>query len=89
MNQNCAWWILARDTKVVCTSYWRDREVIHIGYRCVEHALPYGVVVHAKYGCTGSNLCARSRLDGLQQQKTSEFLRHFILFEGHLFAARF
>jgi hypothetical protein len=30
-----------------------------------------------------------SHLDGLQQQKTSEFLRHFILFEGHLFAAHF
>jgi hypothetical protein len=36
MNQNCVRWILARDTKVVCTSYWCDREVIHIGYRCTS-----------------------------------------------------
>jgi hypothetical protein len=41
----------------VCTSYWCDREVIHIGYRCVEHALPYGVVAHAKYGCN-VQICA-------------------------------
>jgi hypothetical protein len=34
-------------------SYWRDREVMHSGYRCAEHDLPCGVVVHAKYGCTG------------------------------------
>jgi hypothetical protein len=49
----CAWWILARDTKVVRTSYWHDKEVMHSGYRCAEHDLPCGVVVHAKYGCTG------------------------------------
>jgi hypothetical protein len=89
MNQNCVWWILARDTKVVRTNYWRDREVIHIYYSCVEHALLYGVVSHAKYGCTCSNLCAQSHLDGLQQHKTNEFLQHFILFEGHPFAAHF
>jgi hypothetical protein len=89
MNQNCAWWILVRDTKVVSIGYWRDREVIHIGYRCAEHALPYGVAEDAKYGCTCSNVCARSRLDGVQQKKTSEFLQHFILFEGHLFATHF
>jgi len=52
--------------KVVCTSYWRDKEVIHIGYRCVEHVLPYGINAHAKYGCTGLNLCTRSRLEGEQ-----------------------
>jgi hypothetical protein len=55
-----------RNTKVVCIGYWRDREVIRIGYRCAEHVLPYGVVVHAKYGCTCSNLCAQSHLDGVQ-----------------------
>jgi hypothetical protein len=52
-NQNYAWWILARDTKVVRTSYWRDREVMHSGYRCEENDLYCGVVVHAKYGHIG------------------------------------
>jgi hypothetical protein len=63
--------------------------VIDIDYRCVEHVIPYGVVGNAKYECIGSNLCVRSRLDGLQQQKTNKFPRHFTLFEGHLFAAHF
>jgi hypothetical protein len=63
--------------------------VIHMGYRCVKHVLPYGVVAHAKYGCTCSILCMQSHLNVVQQHKTSEFLRHFILFEGHLFAAHF
>jgi hypothetical protein len=44
--------------KVACTSYWCDREAIHIGYRCMEHVVPYGVDAHVKYGCIGSNLCA-------------------------------
>jgi hypothetical protein len=74
MNQNCVRWILPCDTKVVRTSYWCDIEVIHIGYRCTDLAIPYGVVAHDKYGCTGSNLCTRSHLDGLQQHKTNEFL---------------
>jgi hypothetical protein len=73
----------------VHTRYWCDKEVIHIGYRCDENVIPYGIVSHAKYRCTFSNLCVRSRLDGLQQQKTCEFLQHFILFQGHIFAARF
>jgi hypothetical protein len=42
-----------RDTKVVRASYWRDKEVMHSGYRCAEHDLPCGVAAHAKYGCTG------------------------------------
>jgi hypothetical protein len=80
---------VARDKNVVCTSYGRDKEVIHINYSCVEHALPYGVATYDKYGRTCSKLCTRSHLDGLQQQKTNEFPQHFILFEGHLFATRF
>jgi hypothetical protein len=44
-------WILACEIKVVRASYWRDREVMHNGYRCVEHDLPCGVDVHDKYGC--------------------------------------
>jgi hypothetical protein len=42
-----------RYTKVVCASYWRDREVMHNGYSCVEHELPCGVAKHSIYGCTG------------------------------------
>jgi hypothetical protein len=30
----------------------RDKEVMHSGYRCVEHNLPCGVAEDAKYGCT-------------------------------------
>jgi hypothetical protein len=55
----------------------------------MEHALPYGVATHAKYGCECSNFCTKNRLDGLQQQKIGEFLQHIILFEGHLFEAHF
>jgi hypothetical protein len=58
MNQNCAHCILVCDIKVVGIDYCRNREVIQMGYRCTEHALPYGVVAHDKYGCTCSNLCA-------------------------------
>jgi hypothetical protein len=43
---------LSCDTKVVCASYWHDREVMHNGYRCAKHDLPCGVAAHAKYGCT-------------------------------------
>jgi hypothetical protein len=68
---------------------WCDREVVHTGYRYVLHALSYGVVLNAKYGCTFSNLCARIHLDDLQQQKTSDFLRLFVLFEGQLFVGNF
>jgi hypothetical protein len=42
-----------RDTKVVHTRYWHDKEVMHSGYRCAEHEFPCGVVAHAIYGCTG------------------------------------
>jgi hypothetical protein len=34
--KNCARWILARDIKVVRASYWRDREVIHSGFKVRE-----------------------------------------------------
>jgi hypothetical protein len=63
---NYARWIMACDTKVMCMSYWHDIEVIHIGYCCAEHELPYGVDAHAKYGCTCSNLYTQSHLDGVQ-----------------------
>jgi hypothetical protein len=35
-SENCARWVLERDTKVVCTSYWRDREGIHSGFKVCE-----------------------------------------------------
>jgi hypothetical protein len=35
-SQNCARWVLARDIKVVRTSYWHDREVIHSGFKVQE-----------------------------------------------------
>jgi hypothetical protein len=34
-------------------------------------------------------ICAMKSFGGEQQQKTNDFLRHFILFERHLFAAHF
>jgi hypothetical protein len=34
--KNCARWILASDIKVVHASYWRDREVIHSGFKVCE-----------------------------------------------------
>jgi hypothetical protein len=40
-------------------------------------------------GVQAEFLSARNRLEGEQQQKTNEFPRRFILFERHLFAARF
>jgi hypothetical protein len=61
----CAHKILAHGTKVVRTKYWCNKEVVHTGYRCAVHALPYGVVAHAKYGCTFSNWCVQNHLDGL------------------------
>jgi hypothetical protein len=57
-NQNCAQWILVHGTKVVCTSYFRDKEVMHNGYKCVENDLPCDVVDHVEYCFTGLNLCA-------------------------------
>jgi hypothetical protein len=53
LYQNCARWVLARDIKVVRASYWRDKEVMHSGYRCAKHDLPCDVAAHGKYGCTG------------------------------------
>jgi hypothetical protein len=51
-HKSSAHQLLARDTKVVSASYWRDIEVMHSGYMCMEHELPSSFSMHAKYGRT-------------------------------------
>jgi hypothetical protein len=42
-----------RETKVVHTIYWHDKEVMHSGYRCSEKDLPCVFAEHGKYGSIG------------------------------------
>jgi hypothetical protein len=81
-----------RDTKVVCASYWHDREVMHSGYRCMQSTIYLVVLLRIlNMGVQVEILCMRSHLEGEQQQKTNEFPRHFIylnvIFLQHVFEA--